>query len=473
MKYFLFNSLSPNQRRLHTLPLLLLITIYGNMGCKKDFTEKQAVPAALQSLDAKKAPAPNIILFIADDFGYELPTFTGGSSYNTPNLDYLAANGMAFTNAYSHPDGFPSRLALYTGKYSFRNYTIWGQLPTNEKTVANMLHDVGYATCFVGKWQCDGGDARIHSAGYDKYRAFIPFALGETEQYKYQYKNPKIYENGNYLPDSATLGKFSEDMYTDYLKSFIDTAVSKGRPFFAVYAHNLPRSPWAPVPDDPDYAGWIPDTVTSEYGNKKYYPGMIQYMDKKIGEVIQKLKSKGLQGNTIILFVGDNATNKQITSTFDGKPFKGGKNYTTRKGIRTPLVACWPLMVAPGVKNDVLVDYTDFLPTIADIVGMPRPSTFGTLDGVSFYDNLTNTTGTDRTWSFCHWDNSPNDSKQPIRYVFDANYKLYDTAYGGKGTFYNVKNDATELHPLADSALTPAEILIKDNFKTVLSQMHN
>ena len=85
-----------------------------------------------------------------------------------------------------------------------------------------MLHDAGYATCFVGKWQCDGGDERIRSAGFDKYRVFMPFAFS-TEDYQYQYKNPRLYENGEYLSDEVTREKYSEDMYVDYAQNFIDS----------------------------------------------------------------------------------------------------------------------------------------------------------------------------------------------------------------------------------------------------------
>jgi len=211
---------------------LMLISSFACVvftGCKKDFTEHEIQASSETSSNLIQTSKTNIIIFLADDFGYELPTFTGGQSYNTPNLDFMAANGVQFIQAYSHPDGYPSRLALYTGKYNFRNYTFWGKLPTSEKTIGNMLHDAGYATCFVGKWQCDGGDARIRSAGFDSYRAFQPFA-NAGNVYQYSYKDPHLYENGNYLPANMTNGRYSEDMYVDYVSKFIDDNAAK--PFF-------------------------------------------------------------------------------------------------------------------------------------------------------------------------------------------------------------------------------------------------
>ncbi len=439
----------------------------GFTSCKKNFVENEAQASAKISDNLVLNTKPNIILFIADDLGYEIPTFTGGQSYNTPNLDFMAAKGIQFTECYSHPDGYPSRLALYTGKYNFRNYTKWGQLPTSEKTIGNMLHDAGYTTCFVGKWQCDGGDARIRSAGFDKYQVFMPFAYSVSD-YQYQYKDPRLYQNGAYLPDSMTAGKYSEDMYVRYVNSFIDNNATK--PFFIIYASNLPRNPWCPTPDDPDYATFNPDNLTGK-GDIKYNPSMIAYLDKVIGKVIKKVDDKGLKNNTVIMFVGDNGTNRQVVSLFNGEPFKGGKNYTSKKGTQTPFVAYWPGTIAAGRKSNALIDYTDVLPTLADIAGIPKPTDYGTLDGVSFYDNMKGIRDENRSWVFCHWDNNPNDEKPPIRYVNNKNYKLYDTL--NYKYFYNIKTDINEKNPLPDSVLTSEEIAIKEKFVQILKKAHN
>ncbi len=249
------------------IQLVALFVCIGFASCRKNFIANEMSANANASHNIVQNTKPNIILFIADDLGYEIPTFTGGQSYNTPNLDFMAANGIQFTECYSHPDGYPSRLAVYTGKYNFRNYTNWGQLPATEKTIGNMLHDASYATCFVGKWQCDGGDERIRSAGFDKYRVFMPFAFS-TEDYQYQYKNPRLYENGQYLPDEVTRGKYSEDMYVDYIQNFIDS--NAANPFFIVYASNLIRNPWSPTPDDPEFETYNPDLLIGK-GDKKYH----------------------------------------------------------------------------------------------------------------------------------------------------------------------------------------------------------
>jgi arylsulfatase A len=101
---------------------------------------------------------PNIILIMADDQGYETIGANGGTSYRTPNIDRLALNGMRFENAYAHPLCTPSRVALMTGQYNFRNYTSFGELRLSENTFGNTLRDAGYKTAIVGKWQLSEGD---------------------------------------------------------------------------------------------------------------------------------------------------------------------------------------------------------------------------------------------------------------------------------------------------------------------------
>ena len=98
------------------------------------------------------ADRPNIVLIMADDFGYECVAANGGG-YKTPNLDKLAAGGMRFTHAYATPLCTPSRVQLMTGRYNVRNYLNFGTLVRSETTFAHLLKKAGYATGVCGKWQ--------------------------------------------------------------------------------------------------------------------------------------------------------------------------------------------------------------------------------------------------------------------------------------------------------------------------------
>ena len=122
---------------------------YGRLWC--------AVLVILGGIVAQAAPArPNVVLILVDDLGYEALGTYGGVSYETPELDRLAASGVRFTHAYATPLCAPSRLQLMTGRYTHRNYTEWGVLPKGEITFGNVLRDAGYATYVAGKWQLWG-----------------------------------------------------------------------------------------------------------------------------------------------------------------------------------------------------------------------------------------------------------------------------------------------------------------------------
>ncbi len=448
-----------------------ILAICSFISCKKEFTPQEITDSTSNVELANKSnlrAKPNIILIIADDVGYEIPNYTGGQSYSTPNLNFMASHGIQFNYAFSHPDGFPSRLAAMTGKYNFRNYIDWGILPSGGHNISNMLHDAGYATCFVGKWQNDGGDEAIHEAGFDKYRVFLPFSY-PSNQFKGRYKSPIIYENGAYLPDSVTEGRYSEDMYVSYLNRFIDKNVNQ--PFFAIYSMPLVQKPWVPTPNDPEYDTWDPkyDEIRSDL---KYFPSMVNYMDKKIGDIIHHLQDKKIINNTLILFTTDNATNVNIYSMWRDSLVRGLKNGTILWSTRVPLVAYWPRGIEPNQSTSTLVDFTDFLPTFADVARIPVPNNYGILDGTSFYDNLTGRNGIDRAWSFCHWDNDPNDNKQPIRYINDTMYKLYDEP-PNYPRFYNMQIDQFEVFPIPKRKQTEEEKQIRENFIEELQKMHN
>lgn len=462
---------SRKSRNSIVLIFTVLLICVSLISCKKEFKplsqEGDNSSNDEDNLSNKNTQRSNIILIIGDDVGYEIPTYTGGQSYNTPNLDLMASRGIQFTQAYCHPDGFPSRLAALTGKYNFRNYVKWGILPPGGHTIANMLHDAGYATCYVGKWQNDGGDQGIKDAGFDKYRVFLPFSY-PSNQFRGRYKSPILYENGNFLPDSITAGRYSEDMNVEYLSDFIHD--NKKKPFFAIYSMPLIQKPWVPTPDDPEYASWNPQ-FDEQNQDVKYFPSMVNYMDKKIGDVMNALQQNGVKGNTLVLFTTDNATNVFIHSIYNGVNRKGNKNMTTLFGIRIPLVATWPAKIQQGQVSNTLIDFTDFLPTFADVAGTSKPTDYGILDGTSFYDNLRNIPGVDRSWSFCSWDNNATDNKPLVRYVNDTIYKLYDTPL--YDSFFNVKKDVKEKIKLNLNQLTTQEQFIRNEFIQVFQAMHN
>ena len=128
-------------------------------------------------------------------------------------------------------------------------------------------------------------------------------------------------------------------------------------------------------------------------------------------------------------------------------------------------------MYAPGFirsgVNDDLIDFTDFLPTLADLAHIPRPTSYGVLDGVSFYPAIADPLSSPRDWIFCHFDPHPG-ADTIERFVQNVDYKYYED-----DRFYNITTDTLELNPIPDSLLTADEESTKSEFLGVLNRMHN
>jgi arylsulfatase A len=444
------------------LCMLGLILFFAS--CTKDLKQQELLKEA--STGTATRVKPNIILIIGDDVGREIPTYNGGESYSTPNLDYLAANGKQFSNFFSHPDGPPSRLALFTGLYNYNNWVRFGYLPPSSQTFANMLKNAGYQTCYVGKWQMDGGDTSIRNHGFDKYLTFVPFApyISGHDQFYRRYKNPYLYQDAHYLSDAEVKGKYSEDMFFNYASKFIDT--NKQKPFLLVYSHNLVQKPWVPTPDNAEFAGWDPATDDTTKDDKKYFPDMVAYMDKTIGKLLTKVRNSGIEQKTVILFISDNATYGGIRSVYKGRNVRGAKDSTVFDGINVPMLAYCPARITSGSIDTSLVDMTDFFTSFSELAGVSL-APYLPQNGISFYDNLVGNPADQRSTIYCYW---PRDYQQKpdISYVADYNYKLYDSLNGG--LFYNIRLDMYEKHPIPNNELTSAEQKIKNDFKKILRQ---
>jgi len=447
-------------KEISSFVIIAIIFVVSFSACKKEDFSPGSLQSAAESL-SKIVDHTNVILILGDDVGYEIPRCNGGKSYRTPNLDQMAATGTRFTQCHASPLCSPSRFMLLTGKYNFRNYAVWGMMDKNERTIADLLRDEGYKTFVGGKWQLDGGDQSIHSLGFDDYIVWLPFAKQGEELTGLRYKSPHLYTNGDFLADSLTLNKYGDDIVCDSIIQFMVRSGQSGQPFFVYYPMMLCHNPFSPTPDDREFATWDANLQVSD---PKFFPSMVNYMDKKIGQIIHAVDSLGIAQNTIILYLGDNGSPALITSKFENVEIKGGKGHTTEYGTHVPLLVYEPGVVSTGV-NDDLIDFTDFLPTIADMGGADISNNFGTTDGVSFYPVLFGEAGTPRSWIYCYY--KPHENTVLKEWAQNINYKYYD---GGK--FYDIISDVLEENPISDSSLTLDEMVAKQQFIDVIDGMH-
>jgi arylsulfatase A len=378
---------------------------------------------------------PNIILILADDLGYETIGANGGTSYHTPVLDQLAADGVRFSQCYAQPLCTPTRVQLMTGRSNARNYISFGNMDPQAVTFGNIFQKAGYATCMAGKWQLGKDPDLPKKFGFDEY------CLWQHTRRPPRYANPGLEING--VTKDFTNGDYGPDLVSDYALDFI--ARHKTKPFLLYYPMMLTHDPYQPTPDSKD---WDP-TARGESVNHKpaHFGDMVTYMDKLIGKLLAKLDECGARDNTLVLFLGDNGTGAGMRSMMGQRVVIGGKGRTVDAGMHVPLIANWPGRIAKGAVCGDLVDTTDFLPTLCDAAAVkisgPEP-----LDGRSFLPQLLGKKGRPREWLYAWYSPRQGNDKTVREFAFNRYFKLYRD-----GRFFDLTKDLNEKSPLQVSSL--------------------
>ena len=437
------NRIYPVRLERTLVSVLLLAVLFG--GCS-DKPEEERAESALNR--------PNILLIMIDDLGYEAIGAYGGISYATPNIDRLAESGVRFNHAYSTPLCSPSRVQLMTGRYNNRNYDEWAVLEPDEITFGNLLQDAGYATFVAGKWQLWGHDMpwpvkevpccqhqgqTPTDAGFDDYLVWF---LGNKGS---RYADPTLSMHVD--DDSIYADSYGPDLLAGFISGAIETHVAQSpeQPFFGYYPMVLDHSPFEPTPDS---ASWNDDRHARD---RAYFPDMVNYADKLVGQLIHKLEELGIRDNTLVLLTADNGTTSGIESRMqDGRTIIGDKGRTTDGGTHVPFIASWPGTIDGNRVSDALVDFTDFLPSLVDAAGAQLPDD-RVIDGLSFIPILRGDVAKTRDWVFT--DYRPNLWLRgelvfpPISYAQDQRFKLYED-----GRFFDLENDILEEKPLETAA---------------------
>ena len=386
-------------------------------------------------IDAKTEPTngkrPNIVLILADDVGVEAFNCYGGEDYETPRIDELAATGLKFTHAYSQPLCTPTRVQIMTGKYNHRNWTYFGILDPKEKTFGHRMQAAGYTTFIAGKWQLQSYDPpdwpnaerrrgtgmKVADAGFDEYSLFHSW---DTEDKGSRYPDPKMDNNGTI---ETFEGEYGEDIWVGKIADFMERNKDGDEPMFVYYPMALPHWPFNPTPDS---EAWK-DASRRYEEDTAFFPDMMTYMDKLVGQLVDKLEEQGLREDTLVIFYSDNGTDRRITSTMNGVEIQGGKAYPIQSGVRVPLIASWPATIEPAVCED-LVDASDFVPTLADLARL-KVDDWWEADGQSFAPQLFGREHPNpREAIFCWYDPRPGWDKEKFdRSVFalDKRFKRY------------------------------------------------
>lgn len=419
-----------------------------------------AMVASWFSLSAAEK-RPNVILIMADDFGYECVSANGGQSYSTPVLDKLAKDGVRFEHCYAQPLCTPTRVQLMTGIYNIRNYVQFGYLDPKQTTFAHLFQKAGYSTCIVGKWQLGAGFELPKHFGFDEY------SLWQLNRRPERYKNPGLEVNGKEFDYSK--GEYGPDLVNDYAIDFVTR--KKDAPFFLYYPMMLTHSPHVATPDSSDW-----DETAGGKRKKKdegakddiarHFGDMTAYMDKLIGKLIAKLDELGIRDNTLIVFTGDNGTGNGVTSQWNGKPFAGRKADPVDAGMHVPLIVNWPALVRSGRVSGDLVDSTDFLPTICAAASIAVPDNLA-IDGRSFLPQILGETATPRQWVYC-WHSKDGDPTPDAEFARNQSYKLYRD-----GRFFDVQSGDDDSKLIDAKSMDAASAQARTVLQAALDQFAN
>jgi arylsulfatase A-like enzyme len=404
-----------------------------------------ALAIAISALAAAEVPAgggarPNVIIILADDLGYGDLGCYGQQLIRTPNLDRLAAEGVRFTQAYAGTTVCaPSRCALMTGLHSGhgairanRELEPEGQqpLPAGTFTVAQLCKDAGYATAAFGKWGLGG----VESSGAPDLMGFTDFFGYNCQRRAHNYFPDHLWRNHERVPlDGRT---YSPDLITAQALSWLRAHAQQ--PFFLFLPTTLPHAEYQ-VPDVGAYAqeAWP--------AQLKAYASMVTRMDAAVGEVCALVKELGIDDRTLILFTSDQGADlKGALETFHSNgPFRGIKRSMYEGGLRVPAIARWPGRIAPGTRNGSAWAFYDLLPTVAELIGRPLPTTVKT-DGLSILPALLDGKAIARP--FLYWELHEGPFIQAVR---AGAWKGVRNGPGKPLELYDLDADGAEAHDLA------------------------
>ncbi|HVU86320.1 MAG TPA: sulfatase-like hydrolase/transferase [Pirellulales bacterium] len=384
-----------------------------------------------------KTPRPNIVVMLTDDQGWGDLSVHGNTNLQTPAADSLARDGAMFERFYVSPVCSPTRAEFLTGRYHprggvFSTSTGGERLDLDERTIAQVFQQAGYATGAFGKWH-NGTQFPYHprGRGFDEFYGFCSGHWGD-------YFDPPLEHNGQPVRGRG----FISDDFTDHALSFIEA--NRGGPFFCYLALNTPHSPMQ-VPEN-FYEKFAGAEIALRHAGPEREDvamtraalAMCESNDGNLARVLAKLDELKLANDTIVVFFCDNGPNSW---RWNGG-MKGRKGSTDEGGVRAPLLVRWPGHVPPGTRIKSPAAAIDLLPTLAGLAGVSAKGE-KPLDGVDLSAVLRDpATPAPARLIFAHWTGSV--SARDEHYLLDGNGQLFDLATD-PGQSRNIRRERPEV----------------------------
>ncbi|MEQ9145874.1 MAG: sulfatase [Parvibaculaceae bacterium] len=436
---------------------------------------------------------PNIVFILTDDMGFnDISYYGGGASgtdMQTPNIDRLAHEGVAFSNGYAgNAVCAPSRAMIMTGRYATRfgfeftptppgmarlvdfvsrhsgierphptilneaaldeagEYSSLG-MPSSETTVAEVLKAAGYYTAHIGKWHLgrDNEMSAIHQ-GFDDSLLMAsglylpvdhPDVVNSRQEFdpidRFLWPSMRFASSFNDGPLFEPKG-YITDYYTDEAIKVIEA--NRNRPFFLYLAHWGIHTPLQALKSDYDALSHIEDH------RLRVYTAMTRAVDRSVGRVMQALKDNGLDENTLVIFTSDNGGAGYVGLPDLNAPYRGWKITLFEGGTHVPFFARWPGRIPAGTVYDEPVSHLDLFTTAAAAAGAAVPSD-RVIDGVDFVPYVTGE-AEGRPHDTLFWKDG---EYQAVRH---DGWKLQVSGLQDRVWLFNLTEDPTEQTDLSD-----------------------
>ncbi len=340
---------------------------------RRDFLKSASIAlVSLASINLFAKPLkrrPNIVLFYVDDLGYGDVGYHGCKDVPTPHIDSIANNGVQFSAAYvTAPVCGPSRAGLLTGRYQQRfgfedNPGPFRQspdtkigIPDTEKTIGYRMKALGYRTAFIGKNHA-GKDSEGNplNQGFDFFFGFdngaSNYFIGKNKKKMLMKGRVPVEKENEYLTDA--FGRESV--------SFIDKNMKE--PFYLYLPFNAVHAPMQ-----------APEEIENEFSDiadpgRRTFAAMLTSIDRNVGKVLKKLRSCGIEDNTLVIFTSDNGGAAEKSNYSLNGPLRDIKGSFYEGGIRVPFCVQWKAAIKPGQKYDFQISTLDILPTSISAAG--------------------------------------------------------------------------------------------------------
>lgn len=452
-----------------------------------------------QMTRAQVKTRPNIIVFLIDDMGWQdtsLPFWIKktplNQRYHTPNMERMAKEGMKFTNAYAAPVCTPSRTAMLSGlNPAHSGITNWTNTEKNRNTDASddqflpadwnynglspaagiektayatpfpqLLKDAGYFTIHVGKahWASAGTPgANPYNMGFMVNIA--GHAAGNPQSYlpSENYGNVTGKATPRAVPDMEEY--FGSDVFlTEALTreaiKTIEAPIKNHQPFFLNMAHYAVH---VPIQGDKRFVKKYLEAGLDS--TEAAYASLLEGMDKSLGDIMDFVKQKGIEKNTVIIFMSDNgglslASERGGAEHTQNLPLKAGKGSVYEGGIREPMIVKYPALVKSGTVASQYLIIEDYFPTILELAGIRNYKTVQKIDGKSFVPILKNSAFKEDTrtlvWHYPNkWINAKEVGINYFSAIRQGDWKLVYNIRSGKKELYNLKDDIGETRDLS------------------------